>query len=364
MQQLRIARGDVTVNVIGGDFMKVQKHIVCFVAAVSLFLFFRSNLMAQELGESFPPLPEALLALESDNAVTVREITVEEWEEGSNFYYAFEPQGKEPTVGFIIYPGGLVDPAAYAPTAHALAAQGYLTVIVKMKNDIALGLNAQRANTVISDYPGIVKWTIGGHSLGGVGATSYARDFTENIAGVVLWASYTAENFRIDDKELPVISIYGTNDGVSTFEELEAAAQYLPPNTHWVPIEGGNHTQFGWYDTSPDPLQPDDNPADITREEQLAKIVQATADFLAQFVEAPFPCPIILLYGEDSDEVALLRRFRDTILKRTTQGQELIELYYTWSPLILQSIVEDGALKKDVKGMVDAVLPLVRGTAQ
>jgi hypothetical protein len=344
--------------------MKVQKYSVGFLAVVSLFIFVRSNLMAQELGESFPPLPEALAALESDNAVTVREVPVADWEEGSNFYYTFEPQGKEPTVGFIIYPGGLVDPAAYAPTAHALAAQGYLTVIVKMKNDIALGESSQRANRVIHDYPGIAKWAIGGHSLGGVGASSYVRDFTENIAGLVLWASYTAEVFRIDDKDLPVISIYGTKDGVSTFEEIEDAAQYLPPDTQWVPIEGGNHTQFGWYDTSPDPLQPDDNPADITREEQQAKIVQATADFLDQFVETTFPCPLVALYGEGSDEVQLLRRFRDTILTSTTQGQELIELYYTWSPLILRSISEDGALKKDLKETVDAVLPLVRGTGK
>ncbi len=341
--------------------MRVQKKIFCFAAVVSLFLFFHSNLLAQELGDSFPPLPEALAALESDNDVTVREITVEEWEEGSNFYYAFEPQGKEPTVGFIIYPGGLVDPASYAPAAHALAAQGYLTVIVKMKNDIALGQNAQRANRVINDYPGIEKWAIGGHSLGGVGASSYARNFTENIVGLVLWASYPSETFRIDDKDLPVISIYGTKDGVSTVEEIEASAEHLPPDTRWVPIEGGNHTQFGWYDTSPDPLQPDDNPADITREEQQAQIVQATAGFLHQFVETPFPsCPAVALYGEDSGEVALLRHFRDNILTRTTQGQELIELYSKWSPLILLSISEDEVLKKDLKEMVDGVLPLVR----
>lgn len=341
--------------------MRVQKHIVFSAAVVSLLLFFHSNLMAQEMGESFPPLPEALAALESDNAVTVREIAVEEWEEGSNFYYAFEPQGKEPAVGFIIYPGGLVDPAAYAPTAHALAAQGYLTFIVKMKNDIALGQNSLRATRVINDYPGIAKWVIGGHSLGGVGASAYVRDFTGNIAGLVLWASYGAEAFRIDDKDLPVMSIYGTKDGVSTVQEIEDAAEFLPPDTRWVPIEGGNHTQFGWYDTSPDPLQPDDNPADITREEQQAQIIQATADFLDQFVETPLPsCPIVALYGEDSDEVALLRRFRDTILTSTAQGQELVQLYYTWSPVLLRSILEGGAVKKDLKEMVDAVLPLVR----
>ncbi len=341
--------------------MRIQKRIVCFVAVLSMFLFFSRNLMAEELRETFPPMPEAFEALESDQAVTVREIEVEEWEEDSNFYYTFEPQRKEPTVGFIIYPGGLVDPASYAPSAHALAAKGYLTVIVKMKNDIALGQSAQRANTVINDYPGIEKWAIGGHSLGGVGASSYVKDFTENIVGVVLWASYPSETFRIDDKDLRVISIYGTNDGLSTVEEIEDSAEHLPPDTQWVPIEGGNHTQFGWYDTSPDPLQPDDNPADITREEQQAQIIQATAGFLDQFAETTFPsCPIVAIYGENSDEVELLRYFRDNILTRTTQGQELIELYYEWSPLIVRSILEDGELKKDLQEMVDGVLPLVR----
>jgi len=346
--------------------MRVQKHIVCFVAVLSMFLFFSSNLMAQELGESFPPLPEALKSLESDQTVTVREIEVEEWEEDSNFYYAFEPQGEKSIVGFIIYPGGLVDPVAYAPTAHELAAKGYLTFIVKMERDIAIGKSAKRATTVINDYPEIEKWAIGGHSMGGVGASAYAREFTENIVGVVLWASYPSETFRIDDKDLSVISIYGTKDGLATIDEdIEPSKEHLPPDAQFEPIEGGNHTQFGWYDTSPDPLQPGDNPADITREEQQAQIVQATAGFLDQFAETMLPsCPIVAIYGDDSEEVELLRYFRDNILTRSTQGQELIELYYEWSPLIVRSILEDGELKKDLQEMVDGVLPLVRETVE
>jgi NAD(P)-dependent dehydrogenase (short-subunit alcohol dehydrogenase family) len=47
--------------------------------------------------------------------------------------------------------------------------------------------------------------------------------------------------------------------------------------TTWVAIQGGNHAQFGWYGD-----QSGDNPATITREEQQAQIVQATADLLAQ----------------------------------------------------------------------------------
>jgi hypothetical protein len=56
-----------------------------------------------------------------------------------------------------------------------------------------------------------------------------------------------------------------------------------------VPIEGGNHTQCGWYDTSPDPVQPEDNPADITREEQQVQIINATVAFLGTFNNLPTP---------------------------------------------------------------------------
>ena len=190
LKLLWISNENVTFTLIGGDLMRIQKCFFFFVAGWFMFLLSSSNQMAEELRETFPPMPEALEALESDYAVTVHKIEVADWEEDSNYYYVFEPNRKDPTIGFIIYPGGLVDPASYAPAAHALAAKGFLTVMVKMMNDLALGQSAQRANTIINDYHGIDKWIIGGHSLGGVGASSYARDFTENIVGIVFWASY------------------------------------------------------------------------------------------------------------------------------------------------------------------------------
>ena len=55
-------------------------------------------------------------------------------------------------------------------------------------------------------------------------------------------------------------------------------------------------------------------------------------------------CPIVLLFGEGSDEVKLLREYRDTILSQTPEGREIIKLYYQWSPLIvkaMQKIIRD-----------------------
>lgn len=125
-----------------------------------------------------------------------------------------------------------------------------------MVNDIAIGESAQRATKVISDYPEIKKWSLGGHSMGGFGACVYTKENTANIDGVVLWAAYPTDIGRLDDKIIKFISMYGTNDGLATPGEIEDSREDLPPYTQWVEVVGGNHTQFGWYDTSPDPIQP------------------------------------------------------------------------------------------------------------
>ena len=262
----------------------IQEILITLVLLLSIILIGHGTVRAQE---SFPPLPEAEAALESDEDVTVSTVIVNEWPEGSNFYYTFEPTMPDTTIGFIIYPGAYVDPVSYAPFAHEIAREGFLTVIVKMINDIAFGPSVERASRVISDYPDIQKWAIGGHSMGGFGACSYTKEYTDNIDGVVLWAAYPTEVARLDDKIIKAISIYGSNDGLATPEEIDDSREDLPPYTQFVAVEGGNHTQFGWYDTSPDPIQPGDNPADITREEQQDSIVQATVGFLDYFNLCP-----------------------------------------------------------------------------
>ena len=78
--------------------------------------------------------------------------------------------------------------------------------------------------------------------------------------------------------DLKAVFIYGSNDGYP--EKIEAGINDLPPGAVHVRTEGGNHTQFAYYDTSPDPQQPHDNPADITREEQQLRIIDATVSFL------------------------------------------------------------------------------------
>ena len=72
-----------------------------------------------------------------------------------------------------------------------------------------------------------------------------------------------------------------------------------------------------------------------------------------------FPCLLEMLYGEDSKETELLRYFRDEILSETQEGQEIISLYYLWSPIMVKMMEEDEEVRKEVKEMIDEVLTLI-----
>lgn len=71
------------------------------------------------------------------------------------------------------------------------------------------------------------------------------------------------------------------------------------------------------------------------------------------------PCAVRELYGEDSKEVALLRNFRDTILDKTAEGKALISLYYQLSPAIVTAMEHGEGIKKEIKTVIDGILPLM-----
>jgi pimeloyl-ACP methyl ester carboxylesterase len=195
-------------------------------------------------------------------------VTTEPW-------LVFHPDDTEPATGLIFYPGGRVDARAYAPAARAIAAEGYLVVSVPMPLNLAF-FNANAAADVIAAYPDIKRWAVGGHSLGGAMAAGFSHDHPEAIRGLVLWASYPAEGSDLSERDLAVVSIYGTLDGLATVDKIEASRSLLPSATRLVAIEGGNHAQFGWYGA-----QSGDNLATISREKQMQDTVAATVTLLA-----------------------------------------------------------------------------------
>jgi pimeloyl-ACP methyl ester carboxylesterase len=210
------------------------------------------------------PMPEALQAMQPDAQISV---TDESW-------LVFTPTDSQPTTGLIFYPGGHVDYRAYAPAARQIAEQGYLVVIVPMPLNLAV-LDAGAAADVIAAYPEIEHWVVAGHSLGGAMAANFVNRNRNAVDGLALWAAYPAESDDLSASNLPVTSIYGTQDGLSDGEKIDASRSLLPADTTWVPIIGGNHAQFGWYGD-----QSGDNPAEITRQDQQAQIVAAMLAFL------------------------------------------------------------------------------------
>lgn len=182
-------------------------------------------------------------------------------------WVVFEPND-EPIAGLVFYPGGLVDPAAYAPLMQRVSEGGVLAVIVPMPLELAF-FDIRRADDVIAAYLDIEHWAIGGHSLGGAMACEYVARNPEAMDGLVLLGSYPAESTDLSALDLQAVSIYGTEDGVSV-DVFEDSAARLPGDTVLVEISGGNHAQFGDYGP-----QKGDGTASISREEQQRLTAEA-----------------------------------------------------------------------------------------
>jgi pimeloyl-ACP methyl ester carboxylesterase len=209
------------------------------------------------------PMPEAFAELRSDEHVTVR---VDE-------FIVFEPERKNVNTALVFYPGGRVDYRSYAAPLHKIAAQGYLVILLPVRFNLA-SFDVNAADRAMAAYPEIRHWVVGGHSLGGMAAATYASR-REDLDGVIFWASYPADD-SLKNTDMNVLSIYGTLDmaGTDSFEESRAD---LPAATEFVVIKGGNHAQFGDYG-----VQPGDNEATITPHEQQKQVVNATVRFLKE----------------------------------------------------------------------------------
>ena len=48
------------------------------------------------------------------------------------------------------------------------------------------------------------------------------------------------------------------------------------------------------------------------------------------------------------------------MLSKTPEGLEIVRLYYQLGPAIASTMVEDKAFKKNVKEMIEGIMPLVR----
>jgi len=54
-----------------------------------------------------------------------------------------------------------------------------------------------------------------------------------------------------------------------------------------------------------------------------------------------------------------LRYLRDNALSATPEGQEIIRLYYQWSPVITMAIQNDEEVRVEIKALVDGILQMI-----
>lgn len=214
---------------------------------------------------------EARAALESDARVGVTE---------SDTGWRFVPNGASYSArGLVFYPGAAVDPAAYAPMCRRVAEAGHPVVLVKVPRRGMFGgadgaAPVARARAGMREL-GVERWVIAGHSRGVRIAVEMLIQDPAGIDHLVLIGSSHPRDVSIAHAAIPVTRIYGTRDTVADVDKVEATRRNLPADTRTVRIDGGNHSQFGYYG-----FQPGDWPATITREAQQAMTLAALLEAL------------------------------------------------------------------------------------
>lgn len=181
----------------------------------------------------------------------------------------FDGEGED--TAFIFYPGAKVEYTAYAPLMQKLASQGIDCFLVHMPCNLAI-LGQNKAEGIMDTYD-YERWYIGGHSLGGAMAASYAAGNLEKLDGAVLLGAYPTKSLEADT--FAVLSVYGSEDTVLNREKLEKGRAYMSEDYTEICIEGGNHAQFGDYG-----LQDKDGTATVSREEQQEQTVRAIVEMM------------------------------------------------------------------------------------
>ena len=217
--------------------------------------------------------PAARIAIRPDTSVAVRH------DDGIwSFIPRLPPTPAAPAL--IFFPGALVDPVAYAPLMRAAAAAGFPAYLIELPRRGAFGgaddpALERRLDRLLTASSSPRTWVIAGHSRGAVVASRIAAEQRTGFMGLVLIGSSHPRDVDLSALPVSVTKIVGTRDGLASRAEVEANRAKLPAATRWVWIEGGNHSQFGWYG-----FQPGDRRATIASGTQRATMIQAVIDAL------------------------------------------------------------------------------------
>lgn len=235
--------------------LKKLKHKKLWISLITIILIMIVSVSAFFIWASdyYHAQDEALAILQSDDTIIVKDnLTI------------LSPSTETDT-GFIFYPGAKVEAVAYLPILEKIKQEcGITCILVEMPLNMAI-FDKNAAADVMAQFPEISNWYIGGHSMGGAMASSFASDHEDEIKGLILMGAYIYGDYPPSKS----LTIYGTFNS-----NLEEKIDYTE---NIVVIEGGNHAQFGNYGK-----QKGDPDATITAEDQQDITVQAMKNFISE----------------------------------------------------------------------------------
>ncbi len=242
----------------------MNKRNVFWLIFFGLLLVFAGTVVTftRKALKSYPPTPVALEALKPAPTLQIQKTA---------YGWVFIPSG---TIkgGLAFYPGGLVDPQAYAPPLRKIAEGGYRVALLQLPFNLPVTAQG-KAREAIAEAPEL-RWAVGGHGLGGVVASNFAQS-NPDAKTIVMWSSYPQND--LSGLEKPTLLLHGDQDGVVRQTALEQNRPKFPKNTQFVNLPGLDQASFGAYGP-----QRGDNPATVGKEAGWDLIARKTLEFLNQ----------------------------------------------------------------------------------
>lgn len=216
----------------------------------------------------FTAVEPALAAMDSTDTVIVTETPTQ---------IVMAPALDPSTTGVVFQPGAKVEARAYAAILRPLVEAG-ATVIIP-KQPLGIGFLSMGAFESARDaFPGIGRWIVGGHSLGGtvaaMDAEEHDADTIAPVAGLLLYASYPASDMSTTLTS-DVMSISASEDGLATPADIEESMSTLPQDSGFIAIDGAVHAFFGDYGP-----QPGDGTPTIPQDDARSQIGDISVDFV------------------------------------------------------------------------------------
>jgi pimeloyl-ACP methyl ester carboxylesterase len=193
--------------------------------------------------------------------------------EQSSDFYLFEPV-KEFKEVLIFFPGAMVDPKAYVPLCRKIADNNIKVYLIKMPWRMASqGYNFPKELKLFADTN--KTYILAGHSLGAKMAAQFVYENPGLIDKLLLIGTTHPRDISLANSTIPIMKIYGSNDGVADEKSIIKNKFKLPATAKFVKINGANHSQFGYYG-----FQLGDNSASISREDQQAETLLYILKFI------------------------------------------------------------------------------------